>query len=145
MTQQIQSQIKIQASAENVWNALLDFQSYPLWNPFITKIVGEPIVGTSIKVTLIAPNSHSMIFKPTIIENNPNESFIWNGKLFLKGLFDGKHIFQIKQNEDNSCTFIQREIFSGLLIRFFNPTNTKMGFELMNKALKEYVESRCIS
>lgn len=65
------------------------------------------------------------------------------GHLIIPGLFDGEHIFELIDNGDGTTTFVQRELFGGILIPFFKKmldVNTKQGFELMNKALKEQVE-----
>ena len=37
------TQITINASPEEIWTELIDFKSYPEWNPFINKIEGIPL------------------------------------------------------------------------------------------------------
>lgn len=66
------------------------------------------------------------------------------GHLFIKGLFDGEHSFELIDNLDGTTTFIQSEKFEGILIPLFKKmldVNTKEGFESMNKALKARVEN----
>lgn len=141
MKKEINTQITIYAPAQEIWNILLDFEKYSEWNPFITIIKGTPKVGNDICVTITPPESNKMTFSPTILSYIPNKEFIWKGKVLIPGLFDGKHIFEIKDNGDGSTTFIQREEFSGIFVRFFNPNKTKEGFILMNKLLKVRAES----
>jgi hypothetical protein len=39
----LESEIVIQAAAERIWDILMDFESYPEWNPFIRNIAGKPV------------------------------------------------------------------------------------------------------
>lgn len=38
---ELNTEIEIRASAERVWNALMDFDAYPKWNPFVREISGR--------------------------------------------------------------------------------------------------------
>lgn len=53
-----------------------------------------------------------------------------------------ENIILIKENIDETYTFIQGERFSGILIPFFGKMilKTKKGFEAMNQELKKRVE-----
>ncbi|HPJ30906.1 MAG TPA: SRPBCC domain-containing protein [Methanothrix sp.] len=64
-------------------------------------------------------------------------------RLWMPGLFDGEHIFEIEPLGPESVKFIQREEFSGLLVPLMARTidQTLTGFEEMNRALKERVEA----
>ena len=66
-----------------------------------------------------------MIFKPIILTRINNKELSWQGKLLFKGLFDGKHKFELIDNGDGTTTFIQSEKFSGIFVWLFNPRNTK--------------------
>tara|TARA_B110000037_G_C16799230_1_gene374812 strand:- start:302 stop:520 length:219 start_codon:yes stop_codon:yes gene_type:complete len=66
------------------------------------------------------------------------------GKLFLKGIFDGYHSFHLKENEKGETTFNHNEKFTGFLVPLFQSTlktKTIKDFEKMNTALKHEVES----
>ena len=61
----------------------------------------------------------------------------------MPGIFDGEHIFSIEPLGTNQARFVQREIFTGLLVPLFTrelDTNTRRGFEEMNQALKARAE-----
>lgn len=143
MAMEINTQILIKANAEKVWAVLTDAKSYPLWNPFIKSMQGELKVGNKIEVKIQPPSSNLMTFKPTVINLDPCKRLSWLGHLFINGLFDGEHKFEIVDNQDGSVTFLQSEEFKGLLIPLFGEkmwNNTRDGFELMNKKLKEVCE-----
>ncbi len=139
---QIKTEILIDASAPNIWKILTDFDSYPDWNPFIKLFEGKPSKGERFTVVIQPPNAKPLTFKPVCLEMTENKKFSWKGQLFIKGLFDGEHIFELHE-KNGKTTFIQRENFSGLLVPLiWKQMNTKTikGFEMMNRSLKERAE-----
>jgi hypothetical protein len=84
-----------------------------------------------------------MTFRPTVLKAEPNRELRWIGHLLIPGLFDGEHIFTIEPLGANRVRFVQREIFSGLLVPLFAKgldTDTQRGFGEMNQALKAQAE-----
>jgi hypothetical protein len=139
MTKEIKTEIQINSNPAKIWKLLMEFEKYPEWNPFIKSIKGQALEGTKIIVKMEPPEAKGMTFKPKILRINPEKEFRWLGHLLIKGLFDGEHIFELIDKQDGSTTFIQREIFKGILIPLFKKmldNNTRKGFELMNQQLK---------
>ena len=85
----IQTEIVINADITKVWDVLMNFKSYPTWNPFVTSIRGEPKLGNRLTVSINPPGGKGMTFKPTILSLDANKEFRWKGKLGIKGIFDG--------------------------------------------------------
>lgn len=138
MAFEIETKIRIEATASAIWEKLIAIEKYPDWNPFIKSIKGELKPGEKIYVDL-----GEMKFKPKVLIFEENREFKWLGHLFFKGLFDGAHQFKIIENNDGSCTFIHAEKFKGILLPFLKKmleTDTKKQFEAMNMALKTAVE-----
>lgn len=134
----IKTQIHIEASPEQVWQVLTDFDTYAAWNPFIVSIAGDVALGNMIDVKV-----QGMRFKPKVLQFETNKAFVWKGKLFIKGLFDGTHSFKLQDNGDGSTTFLHGENFSGILVPLFKKMlneKTEPGFVAMNEALKRRVE-----
>ena len=143
MKNSISTEILIKASPEKVWNLLCDFKNYPTWNPFILSIEGELIKGNFLRVKLKPEGSSGMVFRPEVLEIEPNRLFCWKGKLGVKGVFDGEHRFEMKATSQGHTVFIQSEKFSGLLVPFFRKMihgPTKRSFEAMNTKLKLLAE-----
>jgi hypothetical protein len=139
----IHTDVEIAASPEKVWAVLSDFESYPEWNPYITSIKGEPKAGTKLEVTLQAKGKKPRTFKPEVTQAEPGRVFEWLGHLGVKGIFDGRHHFELEAT-DNGTHFVQREEFSGILvlpILKMVRESTEGGFHLMNRALKERAEA----
>lgn len=139
MAKQIKTSIVINAAPEKVWKVLTDFNSYPAWNPFVKSVEGEVAVNNRIKIQL-----PGMKFQPRILAYEPAREFRWLGSLLFKGIFDGEHQFILQKNEDGSTTLVHGEQFSGLLVPLLSKkldTETRAGFEEMNRALKSRVEA----
>ncbi len=139
------SSIKINASPATVWSILMNFEDYPLWNPFITSISGEAVAGKQLTVHICPPGKKGMTMKPTILQCNANRELRWLGSLGIPHLFDGEHSFIIEDNGNDTCTFHHFENFRGILVPVFRKmldVNTLQGFEAMNRKLKERAEGR---
>jgi len=140
---ELTSEIDIDASPERVWSVLSDFDKFPEWNPFIREISGRTEKGEKLKVTLHPSGGRSIKMSPTILAAEPGKELRWIGHLGIPGLFDGQHIFELKPSEGGKTTFVQRELFGGLLLPFLTGmlrNDTARGFGEMNKALKERAE-----
>ena len=142
-TSELRTEIPIEAPAESVWNTLIDFEQFPVWNPMIRRADGSVIEGASLSVFVQPPGAKGMAFAPTVTRVEPNRELRWLGKLGIRGLFDGEHIFTIESTSPESVRFIHRERFSGALIPLMMPfirDDTLRGFREMNVALKARVE-----
>lgn len=142
MAKEIKTSIVIQATPEKIWTILTDFDNYPNWNPFITSINGIVEKGNKIAVNIVPSGSKGMTFKPLVISRIENKELIWKGRVFINGLFDGMHKFELVDNGNATTTFIQSEFFTGIFVVFFNTEKTKEGFEKMNIKLKELAERK---
>lgn len=142
---EVTTEIRISASAERVWAILLDFASYPAWNPFVRKITGVPRAGEKLKVSIQPPGGKPMTFRPTVLRAEAPQELRWRGRLLIPGLFDGEHYFRISPLGPREVRFAQGERFSGLFVPLAESTlnaSVKTGFEGMNRALKARAESK---
>jgi hypothetical protein len=141
---QLTTSIEIEATPITVWNILLDFSQYPIWNPFIKRVIGDAAPGNRLEITIQPPGSSAMTFRPKILVSACPTELRWIGRLLLPGIFDGEHILNIEPISKERVRFHQTENFSGLLIPFAKSSlqgATKKGFESMNLALKARAES----
>ncbi len=140
---ELKTEIIINAPADKVWGIFIDVKKYPHWNPFIRSVDKEFKEGEKVRVTLHQPDSKPMTFKPRCLKLLHGKELRWLGHLFIPGLFDGEHIFELQTLENAKTKFIQREVMKGLLVPLFwkmVDTKTRKGFELMNEKLKELAE-----
>lgn len=80
-------------SCVQVYEALIDFKSYPDWNPFILSAQGEPVVGAQLKIKIQPPGGKAMTFSPKVLVAERGKEFRWLGRVLMPGLFDGEHSF----------------------------------------------------
>lgn len=138
----LHTEIEIAAPPAVVWDTLVDFAAYPSWNPFVVSISGTVGVGEKLEVRLQPPGGRGATFRPTVTAVAEERRLEWLGRLLFRGLFDGRHQFQIEATPSGT-RFIQSEEFTGVLVPLFARSldrATRAGFELMNQALKERAE-----
>lgn len=140
----IETSIDIAAPVARVWEIFSDFGRYPEWNPFVASVRGVVAAGERIETRLTPPDARAMTFKPKVMAFEPEREFRWLGQLFVPGLFDGEHQFLLESLDGERTRFVQREDFRGILVSVvlrMIGKSTKNGFEAMNAALKDRVES----
>ena len=136
------SEISLDARPEQVWAQLMDFESYPEWNPFVVRVTGEAVEGCRLRVTLSPPGGRRFSLTPHVAEVVPERAFEWWGHLGVRGVFDGRLRFELHPVGDGT-RLVQAETFSGVLAPLLWPslrTKTGAGFAAMNQALKARVE-----
>ena len=141
----IETQIEIAAPPHEVWSELIDFRAYSQWNPFIRNIEGSAARDQRLTVEVSPPGGRAMTFRPTVLAADSPRELRWLGKLWIRGLFDGEHSFQLQPIAGNRTRLLHTEVFRGLMVPLLwkqlqGPTSR--GFEMMNQALKSRVESR---
>lgn len=135
----LHTEIDIDASPEQVWCLLTDFSRLPTWNPFMQQASGVVREGEQIEVHLQAPDGPKMVAKPILTKVAPNRELRWLGHLWVKGIFDGEHYFQIEPLANNQVRLRHGEHFRGLLavpVLALIGKSTLAGFVAMNQALK---------
>ena len=143
MATALRTEIIIKATPLKIWVVFTDFAAYPEWNPFIRSLEGTPATGSKLEVFLVPPGGKGMKFRPQVLKADAGKEFRWLGRLFVPGIFDGEHYFQLHDNGDGTTTFVQGEDFRGLLVPFMKSMlegGTKNGFTAMNEALKNRCE-----
>ncbi|MDT0631895.1 SRPBCC domain-containing protein [Rubrivirga sp. S365] len=139
---QIQTQIDIDAPPERVWAVLTDFERQD-WNPFIHEIRGEVREGARLFARLGPPGKKPMTFKPVVTRAEPGRALSWRGTLGAGWLFRGEHAFRLEPLGAGRTRFHHGEAFGGLLVPLLRrslDTDTRGGFEAMNRAIKAEAE-----
>jgi hypothetical protein len=140
----VSSTIELDAPPAEVWRVLTDTAAHSGWNPFITELRGDLVVGNRIDVRITPPGGRPMSFHPTVTDVEPGRKLAWLGHLLFPGLFDGAHSFVLEPLSDGRTRLVQSETFRGLLLGFSGHLlhNTEAGFTAMNEALRREVTER---
>ena len=139
---EINYEVEIQASPEEVWQVLTDLDEYADWNPLLHDAVGKVQQGEKVDVTFQTASKKGTLHCK-VIKVEQNRELRWKYHVLLPGLFKGEHIFTIEPIEEKRVRFIDREIFNGLFVPLLAKdidTNSKEAMEAMDKALKARVE-----
>lgn len=139
----LHTEILIDAGPQRVWQVLTDFAGYPAWNASIPQAEGEARAGTRLRVVIQWPGLQAGPYQLQILNATAGRELRWLGHFGRTGLMDGDHRFTLEPSGEGQTKVIQSEHFSGWLVPFFAPwlrKNVRLGFELMNAALKKRVE-----
>ena len=140
----IKTSITINASAQRVWDILVDLESYSQWNPFILRAQGTIALGQRLVCEPKLPGGRQYTFTPTITRCVPGTEFACTGDVIHSAIAAGEHIFRIREIAANKVELIHEEVFTGLLaplVMYFAKDQTTRGFILMNEALKKKAEA----
>ena len=143
----IETRLLIDASKEDIWRVLTDFDAYPRWNTFVKSISGDPVLGAKLCVRICLKGDKCMAFKPTVLEVVDNTHLSWNGALLFSALFNGTHQFTLNEQPNGQVEFIHKEDFKGWIVPLLwskISSDTLSGFERFNQELKQEIERQKI-
>jgi hypothetical protein len=133
------TEIQIDAPPEKVWGVIAEGPDWGAWNPFVVRVEGELAVGATLRNTLVLPGHKPMVIKPKVLKADGTE-LRWKGRLFVPGLFDGEHYFQLRAQAGGTL-LTHGEVFSGILLGIMNFDHVRQGFEAFNIGLKARAET----
>ncbi|HSJ72414.1 MAG TPA: SRPBCC domain-containing protein [Acidimicrobiia bacterium] len=138
----IRTSIDVEAPIEDVWQILTDLEGHADWNPFIIHAEGSVVEGSTIAVTLQMTGSKPSRFQPVITEATGPTTFEWLGSVGVRGVFDGRHRFDL-ESTGSGTRVTQSESFTGLLAPIVVPMirkRTESSFIAMNESLRTRAE-----
>ncbi|KNB16135.1 hypothetical protein FOXG_14596 [Fusarium oxysporum f. sp. lycopersici 4287] len=143
---EIQESITIAAPPSQVWSVLMDLESWPKWNTFVTSIQVQPphtelAVGS--KQTITIENNQTYTNVVSVLQ--PEKELRWNGNILTPIIFDTEHWCRLEAVEDGRWTrFTQGERFSGILAPIAAAAGKlnelQEGYVRMNRDLTKVVE-----
>ncbi|KAH7203278.1 hypothetical protein BKA60DRAFT_580198 [Fusarium oxysporum] len=98
---EIQESITIAAPPSQVWSMLMDLESWPKWNTFVTSIQVQPphtelAVGS--KQTITIENNQTYTNVVSVLQ--PEKELRWNGSILTPIVFDTEHWCRLEAVED---------------------------------------------
>jgi len=147
MPYEISTEIRIDASAQRVWEILIDFARYPEWNHFLLKVKGASVVDSRIRFTFELPRGLRARACATVLKVIPEKELRWAGG--VRGLFRAEHYFLIESADNGAIRFQHGEVFTGLFApliwRLLLARGGPPVYHGMNTALKERSEAPSIT
>jgi hypothetical protein len=141
LTRILESWIDIHAPVADVWEALIDFDSWEKWNSFIPMVEGKLDVGNTMKIKVVSPGMKAMIFEPTVYAIEEYKKISWGGG-FLLFVYKGVHEFILEEIDANTTRFKQTEKFQGPIVLLMKKMiqKTAVGYMNMNEEFKLFLE-----
>ncbi len=139
----VYTQIEIEATKQQVWDVLTDFDRMPEWSSSFQGMKGEFREGgkaTSYFKPLMGKKN--MEFEHTIIDFKEGESFGWSDP-FMLGMKD-HHVYKLESMDNGNTLFIQTDGVEGGATPFMGKlvtNNMEKMYSKFNQELKDRVES----
>lgn len=107
-----EAETTIDASAEQVWDVLVDLPRYPSWDSGITQVEGTIAVRSKIKIwTEVTPERP---FPLTVVGLDAPRKMVWKGGMPF-GLFTGVRTFTLESSENGARVRVREEYRGPLL------------------------------
>lgn len=142
---ELRSEVEIQAPLSHVYGVLTDFARYEQWNPYLTDVQGELVVGGRLKVGLSLPEGNSYELETEVTRVSPGAELRWVARLWSAAfLLQLEQSFALSEPSPGVTRVAHGQDFSGFLLRFAGSalTQAARGAVYMNQALKKRAESR---
>jgi len=139
---EVHTEIDIDADPETVWEILTAFDTYPEWNPTLTRADGEPTEGATVDLRVEPPDARSTEIEVVVETVDRPRRLAWRGTLLHPLVFVGDHSFEIEPRDDG-VRLSHDETFGGIVASLLVDEDAiERGYEAMNEALKDRAESR---
>jgi hypothetical protein len=135
----VYTEIEIAAKPETIWSILTDNHKYPEWNPYHVMVKGKLETGKKLEVRIHKPNGAMVKIEPHVLRLERNRELTWGGG--IRGIFTGKHVFQLERIDAWTTRLIHKETFSGFAVPFASLEAIEEGYRKMNLALKKRAEA----
>ena len=141
----IETKIIINQDVDRVWQLFKDTQYYSEWNALFNIERFPTYVGQKINIDFYDEEKNVKFQIKPEIRKISKYHLEWEGKIYINGLFNGRHKFVFNEIDANTTELIHSEEFNGVLVPILNSfiiQPTKLNFDKMNTSFKKYVENR---
>jgi hypothetical protein len=140
---ELRCEVEIEAPVDKVYSVLVDLPRYQAWNPFLTSVEGELVVGRKLLVEMSLPEGKTYLLKPELVQVVENSELRWRSRFLSEALLEVEHFFQLSERRPGVTRVLQGQNFSGFLLHFARNalTLSARGAIYLNQALKKRAES----
>jgi len=139
----VKAHIIINATAEQVWKALTDFDNLKSWSSSFQGLQGKFEKNGDIEIVFKSPFGGQNEMKKKLFHFENGKSFGWTG-VFLMGMSD-YHTHTLNELSEGGTEFIQTDGLKGgasFLLGKLIEKQMQKGYDVFNKELKTFVESK---
>ena len=135
---------EIDASDEQVWAVLVDFEQYADWNLSLPSISGDLREGSTVSLTLGLPGRPNLNVKAQLREVTANRRLTWCGHLGADRLFTGYREFAIEPLAERKVRVTHVEDLQGWIAPVFEALmgrSVQRHHDTFNESLKSRAEA----
>jgi uncharacterized protein YndB with AHSA1/START domain len=116
-------EIVINAPAAIVWDVIVDFANYGLWNTFCPSIKGEPVVGSPVEMQVDMGNGPQLQVE-YVTKVEPLRAIVWSMENKPGDPIHADRMQRVTSIDAHSCRYWTIDDFSG---EFAGPMIEQMG------------------
>ena len=125
-------EIVINAPAQVVWDVILDFDNYGLWNTFCPGMKGKPVVGSPLQMMVDMGNGPQLQVE-YVTKVEPIHTIVWSMENKPGDPIHADRMQRVTPIDDGSCRYWSVDEFSG---EFAGPMIEQMG-KLVEKGFND--------
>lgn len=133
----VHHEISIEASPSEVWNVLIDTDSYDAWNPVMKLLEGNVKEGHSVLYQFSQSIDKKYNISSTVKEIIPNKKQNQGGGSPF--ILSFNHQYLLESSGDKTKLTIHED-YKGIGVHFWNPKPVELAYIKLNKAIKKEVE-----
>lgn len=140
----VETEIIVEATPKEIWSVLTDFEQYSQWNPIIFSASGIAEQGERLQLLMLSAGK-KMKFAPKVIVAEREKVLEWLGHVGFRGIFDGRHTFELVAVTAQTTKILQRESFTGILTPLARRMSASIcaDFKRSNQAIADRVLDIC--
>jgi hypothetical protein len=137
----LQHETAIAAEPEAVWEALVDVDRWPEWNPTLSWADKPLVEGDWVKMVLHL-GKRRMNMHQLMVTVDPPRILAWRSRNLLPGLMDVDRVFRIEMKADAGVVLVQTETAHGLapVVMPFLRRKIVDGYVALGEALRRRLE-----
>ncbi|NLR91489.1 SRPBCC domain-containing protein [Flammeovirga agarivorans] len=134
----VHTEIKINATPEQIWKVLMNKDQYREWNTVLIPVKGNLNVGETVEYEFHQDSENQSIIPSKVLKIETNRLLNQGGG--IPGILTYNHCYIIDQTESGSKLTIHED-YKGIGVPFWNPSPVQRAYERLCHNLKDRVES----
>ena len=135
----VEAETAINASGDEVWEALTTVEKVKKWNGVLIPVEGEMQAGSVIKYEFYQEeNGEVAVMNAKVVEVSTQELINQRGGIPTILTFDHRYI--LTKNEGQTLVKIKEE-YRGVMVPFWNPDPVEKAYERLLTQLKTFLEN----
>lgn len=137
---QIEHRVGIQASADRIWDLVVDLDKWVHWNPVHPGASGQIGFGKTLEVVEAFPGEEKRTLQVKVVEWEPRLQLVWRTSGFMSVWL---RFLEIDELGPSNCIFSNGVVVDGFLGKREAKRRRqalKLGFGILGEAIKEKAE-----